>query len=73
MPQLRAATRLARLRKRPDATDVLRDVYETFTEGFDTPDLLEARMVLDEVELGCNGIHPEEEPRAELGAPGGYC
>ena len=50
MPQLRAATRLARLRKRPDATDVLRDVYETFTEGFETPDLLEARTVLDEVD-----------------------
>ncbi|HMB18875.1 MAG TPA: adenylate/guanylate cyclase domain-containing protein, partial [Gaiellaceae bacterium] len=50
MPQLRAATRLARLRKRPDATDVLRDVYETFTEGFETPDLLQARMVLEEVD-----------------------
>jgi hypothetical protein len=24
-------------------------VYETFTEGFDTPDLAEARAVLDEV------------------------
>jgi predicted ATPase/class 3 adenylate cyclase len=50
MPQLRAATRLARLQKRPDATDVLRDVYETFTEGFETRDLLEARTVLDEVD-----------------------
>jgi predicted ATPase/class 3 adenylate cyclase len=54
MPQLRAATRLTRLwraaGKRPDGTDELRSVYETFTEGFDTPDLVEARAVLDEVD-----------------------
>jgi tetratricopeptide (TPR) repeat protein len=54
MPQLRAATRLTRLwraaGKRPDGTDELRSVYETFTEGFDTPDLLEARGVLDDVD-----------------------
>jgi hypothetical protein len=54
MPQLRAATRLTRLRraarKRPDWSDVLRDVYETFTEGFETPDLVEARAVFDEVD-----------------------
>ncbi|MFN2555525.1 MAG: adenylate/guanylate cyclase domain-containing protein [Nitriliruptorales bacterium] len=52
MTQLRAATRLTRLwravERRPDGTDLLRDVYETFTEGFDTPDLVEARTVLDE-------------------------
>jgi predicted ATPase/class 3 adenylate cyclase len=50
MSQLRAATRLTRLwraaGKRPDGTDELRGVYETFTEGFDTPDLVEARAVL---------------------------
>jgi hypothetical protein len=28
----------------------LREVLETFTEGFDTPQLLEARAVLDEAE-----------------------
>jgi predicted ATPase/class 3 adenylate cyclase len=54
LPQLRAATRLTRLwraaGKRPDGSDALRDVFETFTEGFETPDLLEARAVLDEVE-----------------------
>jgi predicted ATPase/class 3 adenylate cyclase len=53
MPQLRAATRMTHLRlaarKRPDRTDVLRDVYNTFTEGFDTRDLVEARAVLEEV------------------------
>ena len=51
MSQLRAATRLTRLRRAsgepPDGSDVLRSVYDTFTEGFDTVDLREARMVLD--------------------------
>ena len=54
LPQLRAATRLARLartaREQPERIELLRDVYETFTEGFDTPDLVEARAVLDEVD-----------------------
>jgi len=54
MLQLRAATRLTRLwraaGKRPAGTDVLRGVYQTFTEGFDTPDLAEARAVLDDVD-----------------------
>ncbi len=52
MTRLRAATRLTRLwraaGRRPDGTDLVRDIYETFTEGFDTPDLVEARAVLDE-------------------------
>ena len=53
MPQLRAATRFARLRiaaGTPDGTDPLRGVYELFVEGFETPDLVEARAVLDEVD-----------------------
>jgi predicted ATPase/class 3 adenylate cyclase len=54
MPQLRAATRLTRLwraaGKRPDGADELRRVYETFTEGFDTVDLVEARGVLHDVD-----------------------
>jgi predicted ATPase len=52
-PQLQAATRLIRLRraagKEPE-TDVLRAVYLTFTDGFDTRDLAEARAVLDEAD-----------------------
>jgi hypothetical protein len=40
----------ARERAAADGIDALRSVYETFTEGFDTPDLVEARTVLDEVE-----------------------
>jgi class 3 adenylate cyclase len=39
---LESSTRL--WERLPDAI-----VYETFTEGFDTPDLAEARAVLDEV------------------------
>lgn len=50
MSQLRAATRLARLwretDKQADGIELLRGVYQTFTEGFDTPDLVEARAVL---------------------------
>ncbi len=49
-PLLRAATRLARLRiddgDPTSARTVLRPVYETFSEGFATPDLIEAREVL---------------------------
>jgi predicted ATPase len=52
--QLRAATRLTRLwrasGRRPDGTDMLRGAYQTFTEGFDTVDLVEARAVLDDVD-----------------------
>jgi predicted ATPase/class 3 adenylate cyclase len=49
MPQLQAATRLARLRQGGGTsdTDALRQVYESFTEGLDTPHLAEARAVLE--------------------------
>lgn len=54
MPQVRAATRLTRLwwaaGRRPDGTDLVRGVYQTFTEGFDTPDLVDARAILDETD-----------------------
>jgi len=49
--QLRAATRLYRLaRERGDpkeGDDLLRPVYESFTEGFAIPDLVEARALLE--------------------------
>ncbi len=35
--------------KRQDATDLLAPVYGWFTEGFDTADLQEAKMLLDEL------------------------
>jgi predicted ATPase len=49
--ELRAAVSLAGLwsaqNKRSEAFDLLSDVYGWFTEGFDTPDLQEARLLLD--------------------------
>ena len=49
--ELRAAMSMARLwltQKKPDdARRVLDDVYREFTEGFDTPDLQDARVILD--------------------------
>jgi predicted ATPase len=51
--ELRAATSLARLwrdqERYRDAGDLLRPIYEWFTEGFDTPDLIEARTLLEEL------------------------
>jgi predicted ATPase len=53
MSELRAAVRLCRLwRDRGNVEDggrVLRTVYETFTEGFATVDLIEARGLLETV------------------------
>jgi predicted ATPase len=51
--ELRASVSLARLRheqgRRAEARDLLAPVYGWFTEGFDTPDLKEARALLDEL------------------------
>ena len=51
--ELRAATSMARLwreqGKRQQARDLLAPVYGWFTEGLDTVDLKQARMVLDEL------------------------
>jgi predicted ATPase len=53
MWELRAAASLARLRRdqgrRAEARDLLAPVYGWFTEGFETPDLKEARALLDEL------------------------
>jgi predicted ATPase len=50
--ELRSATSLARLLRehgRPaDAIACLRPVYERFTEGFGTADLIAAKQLLDE-------------------------
>jgi class 3 adenylate cyclase/tetratricopeptide (TPR) repeat protein len=49
--QLRAATSLARFwrdeDRRAEARDLLAPIYGWFTEGFDTPDLMEAKEILD--------------------------
>jgi predicted ATPase len=51
--QLRAAVSLARLRRdqsrHAEAGDLLASVYGWFTEGFGTPDLEEAKALLDEL------------------------
>jgi hypothetical protein len=51
--ELRVAVSLARLRRdqgrRAEARDLLAPVYGWFTEGFDTPDLKDARALLDEL------------------------
>jgi predicted ATPase len=51
--ELRAATSLARLwqqqGKRQEAHDLLAPVYNWFTEGFDTLDLMDAKALLDEL------------------------
>jgi class 3 adenylate cyclase/predicted ATPase len=51
--ELRAAVSLARLRRdqgrRAEARDLLTPVYSWFTEGFDTPDLKDAKALLDEL------------------------
>ncbi len=54
--ELRAATSLAHLwqsqDKRQEAYDLLAPVYEWFTEGFDTADLIDAKALLDELAEG---------------------
>jgi adenylate cyclase len=51
--ELRAAVSLSRLwqrqGRRKEARQVLAEVYGWFTEGFDTPDLLEAKILLEEL------------------------
>ncbi len=52
--ELRAAMSLARLwrdqNRGAEARDLLAPVYDWFTEGFDTPDLKDAKALLDELE-----------------------
>ena len=51
--ELRTVVSLARLRRdqsrRAEASDLLARAYGWFTEGFDTPDLKEAKALLDEL------------------------
>ena len=51
--ELRAATSLARLLahqgKRAEARDLLAPLYSSFTEGFDTADLKDAKALLEEL------------------------
>ena len=51
--ELRATMSLARLLATPDRRDeartTLAEIYGWFTEGFDTPDLIDAKALLDEL------------------------
>jgi predicted ATPase len=51
--ELRAATRLARLwqqqGKSAEARQMLAEIYDWFTEGFDMPDLQDARVLLEQL------------------------
>ena len=51
--ELRATTSLARLlrdtNRRDEARAMLTDIYGWFTEGFDTADLKDAKILLDEL------------------------
>jgi len=51
--ELRAATSLARLwqhqGRRAEARQLLAEIYNWFTEGFDTKDLQEAKELLEEL------------------------
>jgi predicted ATPase len=51
--ELRAAVSLGRIwrqqGKRPEARQMLSGIYNWFTEGFDTPDLKDAKALLDEL------------------------
>jgi predicted ATPase len=52
--EIRAATSLARLWrdqcKRHEARNLLAPIYDWFTEGFDTPDIKDARALLEELQ-----------------------
>jgi class 3 adenylate cyclase/predicted ATPase len=60
--ELRGAMSMARLwrhqGKRDEARDLLAPVYGWFTEGFDTRDLKEAKMMLDELRFPNAGLMP---------------
>jgi predicted ATPase len=59
--ELRAATSLARLwrdnGKRAEAETLLAPIYNWFTEGFGTPDLMEAKALLDELATSMHAAH----------------
>jgi predicted ATPase len=69
--ELRAATSLARLwhqqNKADAARELLQEIYDWFTEGFDTKDLQEAEALL--VSLGGRGKTEEERQKAKITDP----
>jgi predicted ATPase len=53
--ELRAGTSLARLWRKQgkisEAHELLKPVYDWFTEGFETPDLIDAKTLLEELSI----------------------
>jgi hypothetical protein len=68
--ELRAATGLARLwqqqGKRAEAHKLLSDIYNWFTEGFETKDLQEAKALLDSLESGVEGLTSAMQRREHI-------
>ena len=58
--ELRAVTSLARLyqqqNKPTEAQGLLRQIYDNFTEGFETEDLREAKALLDDLSIASAGV-----------------
>jgi predicted ATPase len=58
--ELRAATSLARLKlfqgRKPEAYKLIQNTYQWFTEGFDTPDLQEARALMDRLRQDASNL-----------------
>ena len=74
--ELRTATSLAQLwaerGRRTEARDLLAPIHGWFTEGLDTPDLREARALLDELASAPHGsrARPQRRPAAPVNNPG---
>ena len=70
--ELRAATSLSRLRadqgKRAEARALLSDIYGWFTEGFDTADLREAKLLLEELETRAGASRAGQTTRSRPAA-----
>ena len=69
--ELRAATHLSRLWARQgktrEAHALLAEVYAWFTEGFDTPDLIDAKALLEELERVERADHVRGRPAIQSG------
>jgi predicted ATPase len=69
--ELRAATSLAHLLddqgKRDDARKVLAEIYNSFTQGFDTADLKDAKVLLDRLSDGT--VRPPRSGRGSTPKP----
>jgi predicted ATPase len=70
--ELRTATSLAHLwagqHRHDEAEQMLRSVYDRFSEGFDTPDLMAAERFLDELTSSCDGSDRIEADRGGAAA-----